>query len=205
MSRTRVKICGVTRLEDAELAVELGADAIGFVFAPSKRLIAPAEARRIARRISPFATTVGVFRDQAADDVRRVVDVSGVDRVQLHGAETPAFVEMLDLPTIKAIAVRGPADVARARRYAAPILFDAVEPGAGARIDLRAFADPPRPRGFSIAGGLTPENVADVIAALAPACVDVATGVESAPGIKERARLEAFFRAVAQADRRSSS
>lgn len=204
MRRTRVKICGVTRLEDAEVAALLGADAIGFVFAPSKRFIAPAEARRIARRLPPFVTTVGVFRDQAADHIRRVVDVSGVDRVQLHGAETPAFVEMLDLPAIKAIAVRGPADVARARRFAVPILFDAVEPGSGASIDLRAFDDQPLPRASAIAGGLSADNVGDVIARLAPGGVDVATGVESAPGIKDRARLDAFFRAVDQADRRAS-
>ena len=201
MRRTRVKICGVTSLDDAEAAVALGADAIGFVFAPSKRLVAPADARRIARAISPFATTVGVFRDQSADHIRSVVDASGVDRVQLHGEETPAFVAMLGLDVIKAITVGRVEDVERARRFAVPILFDGPRPGAGERFDARLLAQGERlTRPFFVAGGLDAANVGEIVRALRPDGVDVSSGVEREPGIKDPALVARFIAAVREAD-----
>ncbi|MFO0617375.1 MAG: phosphoribosylanthranilate isomerase [Polyangiaceae bacterium] len=202
IQRTRVKICGITRPSDAEAACALGADAIGLVFAPSKRRIGVDDARRIVRAVAPFVTTFGVFRDASSEAIRRAVDAVGLDRVQLHGAESPAFVELLGLPAVKAIGVSTADDVARARRYRVPVLFDAPEPGAAGALDVRLLSGAVLPRGFTAAGGLHEGNVGAVIAALRPACVDVSSGVETAPGVKDAGRIERFIRAVREADRR---
>jgi phosphoribosylanthranilate isomerase len=205
MSRTRIKICGITRLEDALLAAELGADAIGFVFAPSRRQIAPAEARRIVRALPSFVTTVGVFVDDPLEHVRSVQSVSGMDRVQLHGDETPDFVERLGLRTIKAIRVRSRGDVTSAAAFAhvaEALLFDAPAGGSGRRFDLELLtcADSPLPP-FFLAGGLDASNVAAALRESDATAVDVASGVESAPGYKDPDRLAQFVDAVRRFDR----
>ena len=205
---TRVKICGVTRIEDADLAVELGAAALGFNFyAPSPRSIDPARARAIIRRLPPFVTTVGIFADQA--DADRALDVAreaGVDLLQFHGPRFP----MLDgalagFPIIRAVPVGQDfrAESLADLKAAAFLLdtFDSVLKGGTGRPFPWPVAREAKKYGAVIlAGGLTPENVAEAIRQASPFAVDVASGVESAPGVKDPHKLRAFFAAVARTD-----
>jgi phosphoribosylanthranilate isomerase len=203
MRPTRIKVCGVTRLEDARLAAELGADAVGFVFAASRRQVSAADVRRIVRALPSFVTTVGVFADHAPEAVRAAVAIAGVDRVQLHGDETPAFVEGLGLRSIKAIRVRDRADVNAAASFvhvAEGLLFDAAAGGSGARFDLGLLAGA-TPRSFVLAGGLDASNVADALDQSGATAVDVCSGVEGAPRYKDPDKLAAFIDAVRCFDR----
>jgi phosphoribosylanthranilate isomerase len=206
---TRVKICGITRLEDAQLAVELGAAALGFNFyRPSPRYIAPGAAAGIVRQLSPFVTAVGVFADEP--DAELVVTVAGEARVtaiQLHG---PRFAEssgpLADFPLIRAVAVRGnfkPEELGRLT--ASAFLLDTFDPnlpgGTGKTFDWGLAREAKRYGPIILAGGLAPENVGQAIREVRPFAVDVASGVELTPGIKDPAKLRAFFAAVAEADR----
>ena len=198
----RVKICGITRLEDALEAVRLGADALGFNFWPgSSRFIAPAAARAIIARLPPLATSVGVFVDPSHDEATAAAAISGVQVIQLHGAETPLFCRAFQLPVLKAVAVGGPEALAAAEPFAglSGLLLDAPTAGHGGSGQpchwptARALAE----RGpVILAGGLTPGNVAEAIAAVRPYGVDVASGVEQAPGQKEHQLLARFIRAA---------
>jgi phosphoribosylanthranilate isomerase len=198
----RVKICGVTRLEDALAAVRLGADALGFNFWPgSRRFIAPALARAIIRRLPPLVTTVGVFVDSSHDEAVAAAAISGVQVMQLHGGESPLLCRSFQLPVLKALPVGGPEALAAADAYAglAGLLLDAPTPGQGGSgppchwPTARALAG----RGpVVLAGGLTPGNVADAVAAVGPYGVDVASGVERSPGVKDHELLERFIRAA---------
>jgi len=198
---TFVKICGITRLEDARAALDQGATALGFVFWPgSPRYLEPARARAIVDGLARPAITVGVFVDQAIDEMNAVAESVGLTALQLHGSEPPAFARQLSRPVIKAIAsLNGswerdpwPPDV--------PILVDAHDPvrhgGTGTRADWPAAAALARKRRVVLAGGLTPENVAAAIAAVRPYGIDVSSGVEAAPGIKDREKLAALFDAL---------
>jgi phosphoribosylanthranilate isomerase len=198
----RVKICGVTRLEDALAAARLGADAIGFNFWPgSKRFIAPAVASRIVRQLPPLVTSVGVFVDPSHEEAVAAAAISGVQGLQLHGAETPIFCRSFQLPVLKAIPVGGPEALAAADRYPglSGLLLDAPSPGHGGSGQpchwptARALAG----RGpVILAGGLHPGNVAEAIAAVRPWGVDAASGVESSPGVKDHERLARFIGAA---------
>jgi phosphoribosylanthranilate isomerase len=177
---TWIKICGITNHCDAELAVRLGADAIGFVFVPSSpRFVKAREVRAIARDLA--AVTVGVFADQDEDTVRRCADEAGVSTLQLHGSETPDFCARFELPVIKAF--RGP--VATGYRTFA-ILVD----GAAGWPSMRGLE-----RGI-IAGGLTPANVRAAIRAEKPFGVDLASGIEASPGKKDEGAMRRFFEQV---------
>ncbi len=206
---TRVKICGITRRDDAELAVELGASALGFnFFPPSPRYIAPAAAREIIRRLPPFVVAVAVFADEAdAAHIMAVAHEAGVSVVQLHG---PRFAQFDGPPgqfsVIRAMAVNAdfvPEELARLQ--AAAFLLDSFDPalrgGTGKVFDWSIAREAKRYGKIILAGGLTPENVAQAIREVRPFAVDVASGVESAPGIKDPAKLRAFFAEVARADR----
>jgi phosphoribosylanthranilate isomerase len=194
-----VKICGITRLEDAEAAVAAGADAIGFIFWPkSPRFIDPHRARAIAAALPPFVTAVGVFVDQPLDYVNGVASLVRLGVVQLHGDETTRFAAAVSRPVMKAVST-GTADVsvwpARVR-----LLLDVHDPvsrgGTGRTIDWAAAAKMTAQREMVLAGGLSPENVADAIARVRPFGIDVSSGVERAPGIKDHGRLRALFEAV---------
>jgi phosphoribosylanthranilate isomerase len=194
-----VKICGITRLEDAEAAVAAGAGAIGFVFWPkSPRFIDPHRARQIAAALPPLVPTVGVFVNQPREYVNGVARLVRLGAVQLHGDETPAFAAALSNPVVKAIST-GHADLeswpARVR-----LLLDVQDPvmrgGTGRTIDWVAAARLAEQREILLAGGLTPENVADAVARVRPFGIDVSSGVERAPGIKDHRRLRALFEAV---------
>lgn len=191
-----VKICGITSEEDALLAVAMGADAVGFVFAPSPRQIAPARAGEIARRLPPEIMTVGVFRDESPTVVAKVVNGEGLRAAQLHGHESPTDTAWLSerVPVlIKAFAAGDP-ELAHAARYQPDIvLIDSRSPGSGQVFDWSLAEGAPDGVRLLLAGGLTPENVADAIAAVHPWGVDVASGVEAEPGRKDPRKVRAFI------------
>lgn len=206
---TRIKICGITRPEDAALAVDLGASALGFNFYPrSPRYIAPETAREIIRTVPPPVMTVGVFADEI--DVEQVLNVAreaGVNTIQLHGprfpAETGGFA--WPCPLIRAVTVDesfAPEDLKTLKPTA--VLLDAFHPdlrgGTGRTIDWDKAREATRCARIILAGGLTPENVGEAIRQVRPFAVDVASGVESSAGVKDPARLRAFFAAVREAD-----
>ena len=203
---TRAKICGITRLEDAELAISFGAWAIGFIlWPPSKRRVEPAVAAGIARQVRRKVETVGVFVNQPLDEIAQAVDVLGLSHVQLHGDEGPSFCTAVAQRTgakvIKALRVGHAADIRDSERYHTDYhLLDTSKSGAyGGTGQTWDWGLVRRRRGkvpLILSGGLTSENVADGIAAVRPFAVDVASGVEASPGIKDPVRVEAFFKAV---------
>jgi phosphoribosylanthranilate isomerase len=202
---TRVKICGITRLEDAELAVGLGAWALGFILWPSsRRAVEPAVAAGIAAAMRRRTELVGVFVNPTLDEVAHAADLIGLTHIQLHGDEGPSFcaaaAQRTGARVIKALRVRSRADVADAARYHTDLhLLDS--PGNGEVWDWDLAAARRSTAPLLVAGGLTAENVGEAIAAVRPWGVDVASGVESEPGIKDPARVRAFIDAVAAADR----
>ena len=207
MSRTRVKICGITRVEDALLACELGADAIGIVMTPSSPRCASIERARAIRDALPaFVDAVVLTHDLPAERVRAIVDTVQPDRVQFHGSEDAAFCEGFGVRYIKAIGMDGDADVratAAQHPHAVGFVLDGHPPGQqGGRGKTFDWSRIPRDldRPILLAGGLNPSNVGDAIRAVRPWAVDLASGVESAPGIKDAAKLRAFFAAVHAAD-----
>jgi phosphoribosylanthranilate isomerase len=194
-----VKVCGITRAEDAAAAVRQGAAAIGFVFWPgSPRFIDPRRARAIAAELPASVAAVGVFVNQAAADVNRVAEEVGLAVVQLHGDETPEYADAVQRPVWKACSVHDavPADWPLGVR----LLLDAADPvrrgGTGRTIDWAAAARLAAQRPVILAGGLTPENVAEAVARVRPFGIDVSSGVERSPGIKDAERLEALFAAL---------
>jgi phosphoribosylanthranilate isomerase len=206
MAPPRVKICGITRLEDALAAVRLGADALGFNFWPrSKRFVSPAEVRAIVRRLPPLVTAVGVFVDPTRDEVLRAVDASGVGVVQLHGDEPPELCLSLPLPVLKAIRVTDAHSLAQLASYDVQgFLLDAPSPGyggSGATFDWSLAAEVARELPIVLAGGLTHENVAEAVRTVSPWAVDVASGVESAPGVKDAERMARFVERAKEAGR----
>jgi phosphoribosylanthranilate isomerase len=204
LAPVRVKICGVTRLEDALAAVSLGADALGFNFWPrSKRYLPPAEARAIVSRLPPLVPAVGVFVDPTRDEVLRAVESSGVGIAQLHGDETPELCASLPLPVLKAIRVADARALAQLASYdVRGFLLDAPGPGyggGGVTFDWSLVAEVAREMPIVLAGGLTPENVGDAVRTVRPWAVDVASGVESAPGVKDHEKLRLFIERAKEA------
>ena len=201
---TRIKICGMTSVEDALMAVEAGADAIGLIFwTGSKRAVDVERAQAITRALPPLVSTVGVFVNETPDRVRTVADAVGLSGVQLHGDEVVADWARFPRPVLKAMSIEryatSPWKTARAA-----ILVDAHDPltvgGTGRTIDWEAAREIAATRPLVLAGGLTPENVAEAVTLVAPWGVDVASGVEQAPGVKDAARVRAFVQAVRAAD-----
>ena len=198
-----VKICGITSEEDALLAVAMGADALGFVFAPSTRQIAPQRAADIVKRLPAEIVTVGVFRDETR---QRVVDVAHGARlraVQIHGHEPSAdshWIRQRVPLLIKAFSAGDP-QLERVDEYAADAVhIDSATPGSGQVFDWSLAEGAPSNRRIIVAGGLTPDNVADAIRVLNPWGVDVSTGVESAPGRKDPRKIRAFVEAAKAAE-----
>ncbi len=206
---TRVKICGITRLEDAELAVELGTSALGFNFYPrSPRYIVPADAFGIIRRLPPFVVAVGVFADETdPSQIAEVAGEAGVNLVQLHnpGLQGPVGATLAGYPVICTVAVANgfrPAVLKGLRATA--FLLDASHPtlrgGTGKTFDWNLAREAKKYGRIILAGGLTPQNVREAIRTVRPYAVDVASGVESSPSKKDPAKLRAFFAAVEEAD-----
>lgn len=194
----RVKICGVTTVEDARLAVDLGASAIGLVMWPhSPRYVEPARARAIVDALPPFVAAVGVFVDQT--DALRLAGKVRLTTLQFHGDEPAVVYRDCALPVIKSVAVRDRAalDAADNVPSHAWVLLDAHDPekrgGTGTRIDWTIAAEIAARRPVILSGGLTPDNVLEAIETVRPAAIDVSSGVESAPGRKDPAKLRALF------------
>jgi phosphoribosylanthranilate isomerase len=198
-----VKICGITNEEDALLAVAMGADAVGFVFAPSPRQIAVSQVRDITRRLPPEVMTLGLFRDEASRRVVEMVNAAGLHGVQLHGHETPAegkWIRQRVQFLIQAFAA-GDRMLERVEEYQAAdaVLIDSPTPGSGQVFDWVLAEGLPLDRRVILAGGLTPENVGEAIARVRPWGVDVSSGVEREPGRKDVSKLMRFVNAAKQA------
>ena len=193
-----LKICGMTRVGDALHAVREGATAIGFVFwKGSPRYIEPERAGEIAAALPATVTTVGVFVNEPVDAIRETVRVAGLRMVQLHGEETPAYMEQIDQPVMRAVTLDTMVETTKTWPADTTLLLDSTDPsrrGAG-----RAAVDWPRAavitRGWRVvlAGGLTPDNIEEAIVTVRPIGVDVASGVESAPGVKDLDKVARFL------------
>ncbi len=203
--RTRVKICGITRIEDALAAARAGADAIGLVFEPkSPRYVKPDQALSILRALPPFVTVVGLFVNAAPDTVETILGRVPLDLLQFHGNETPEQCRRYHRPYIKAIHMQPDVNLhEHAQRYADAegLLLDTaadVAGGSGQTFDWNLVpADLGKP--VILAGGLTPENVADAVRQVCPFAVDVSSGVEQSKGIKDAGKITAFIEAVRNA------
>jgi phosphoribosylanthranilate isomerase len=194
----RVKICGITRLEDALAADRLGADALGFNFWPgSKRYVTPAAAWEIVRRLPPLVTPVGVFVNQPESEMIGIAKETGMRVLQLHGDESPVVCARLPFPVVKAIRVDAVKALSALASYeVAAFLLDTPSRGyggTGAPFDWSLAEGISEIAPIVLAGGLTPENVARAIAAVKPYAVDVASGVESAPGVKDEGKMARFI------------
>jgi phosphoribosylanthranilate isomerase len=198
-----VKICGTTSEDDALLAVAMGADAVGFVFAPSPRQVAPQVAADIVKRLPPEIVAVGVFRDESAARVLDVAYAAGLRAVQLHGHEPSEVAQWLStrIPMVIQAFPAGDARVRLAAQYQAHvIMLDAPHPGSGVLFDWSLASEVPTGQRLMIAGGLTPGNVTAAIQSTRPWGVDVCTGVEREPGRKDPIKVREFIKAVRQAE-----
>lgn len=207
MTRTRVKFCGLTRPADADAAVRLGVDAVGLVLASgSPRFISLDQAVMIRARLPPFVQAVALFRNATAADVRRAVAALQPDLLQFHGEEAPEFCAGFGLRYLRAVPMKGGSELSEwERRFASAsaLLLDAHGPAeAGGQGRTFDWSGVRAARPYVLAGGLTPENVGAAIEAVRPYAVDVSTGIESAPGIKDEERMRRFMEAVRQADDR---
>ncbi len=199
-----IKICGTTSEDDALLAVALGADAVGFVFAPSPRQVSPQQVADIVKRLPrEEVVTVGVFRDEAPRRVVEVMYAAGLHAAQLHGresAEEARWVRQRVPMVIKAFPA-GDVRVSRAADYGADaVLLDAPNPGSGRVFDWALAADLPQGQRLVIAGGLGPGNVASAIERVRPWGIDATSGVEASPGVKDPMKLKAFIEAARRAE-----
>ncbi len=204
---TAVKICGITRLEDALAAARAGAIAIGLVFyAASPRCVTLAKAAEIIRALPPFITTVGLFVNASADEVRAALAEVPVELLQFHGEETPEFCRQFGRPYVKAVRVGPGVDLlqyVRAYHDAKALLLDTfvegLQGGSGVTFDWSLI---PRDLALPVilSGGLTAENVTDAVRRVRPLAVDVSSGVESAKGIKDASKIAAFMKGVRNAD-----
>ena len=203
---TRIKICGLTRAQDMDAAVEAGADAVGLVFYPeSARFVSLAQATELARRVPPFVTIVGLFVNASPETVRATLAALPIHLLQFHGDEDDAFCRQFGRPFLKAVRVRPEIDMSRqlaAFPSAQAILLDAFVEGyggGGKTFDWTLVPDV-LPKPIVLSGGLDAENVGDAIRRVRPLAVDVSSGVESDKGIKDVAKIRAFVKAVRHAD-----
>ena len=198
----RIKICGITNVEDALLSVDLGANALGFVFYKgSKRYIEPDNAKSIISKLPPFVTTVGVFANQELDELKKIKEKAGFDAFQLHGDESPDFCMKLEGKIIKAIRIKESIDPKEVESYSAQaILFDNYSAeaygGTGETFRWEILKGFDTSKKIILSGGLTPENVAQAISIVNPYAVDVSTGVEEIPGKKDPGKLKKFIEAA---------
>ncbi len=207
MSRTRIKICGITRKEDALVASDLGADALGFVFYDkSPRHVSIEQAAEICRVIPPFVTKVGLFVNPDEHVLRRVINGVNIDLLQFHGDESPEFCQKFNLPYIKAIRAKSCDSILReinAHSNALAVLVDSYVPGVpggtGSVFDWALLPEQDLHK-VILAGGLTPDNVAEAIKVVKPFAVDVSGGVEQSKGIKDQVKIDQFIKEVASAD-----
>jgi len=195
----KVKICGITNIDDAITAAEAGADALGFVFYPeSPRFIEPRRARDIIRQLPVFVTAVGVFVDESEDLIRRIIRESGVQVLQFHGSESPVMCTRFREKVIKVIRIKDLESIAEMRMY--PVgcfLLDTyhslMKGGTGLSFDWSVAKEAKKYGRIILSGGLTPENVREAIAEVMPYGVDISSGVEIRPGVKDHDKIRAFI------------
>ena len=208
MQRTRIKICGITRTEDALAAVAQGVDALGFVFyPPSPRYVTPTQAAAIIANLPPLVTTIGLFVNLPTEQIHQTITQARLDCVQLHGTESATDCAAIQHPWFRAIRVQTDTDwsiISTSFRAARALLLDTYRPGVpggtGATFDWSLVpADLPQP--IILAGGLDADNVARAIRQIRPYAVDVSGGVESAPGVKDAAKIAAFVTQVHRGDK----
>jgi phosphoribosylanthranilate isomerase len=201
-----IKICGLTRPDDARRAVEAGATAIGVVFwSGSPRAVTLAQAEAVAAAVGADVLTVGVFVDATREEIDRVMRRVPLGAAQLHGHESPAFVETLPWPVIKAVAVPAVGSLPDLSPWAGVrVLLDTHDPerrgGTGRMVDWARAAALAATRPVILAGGLSPDNVAEAVTRVRPAGIDVSSGVEQSPGVKDAARVRAFIEAVREVE-----
>ncbi|HSK48074.1 MAG TPA: phosphoribosylanthranilate isomerase [Coriobacteriia bacterium] len=207
MRRTRIKICGLTRASDAAAAVEAGADALGVIFAPSPRQVTVEQAAEVLEGVAPPVARIGVFVDPSAEFVNEAVKRCGLTAVQLSGHEDPELCDAISVPAIKALAVGtdfGLKEAEPFRGHAAALLLDTLVAGkAGGTsqtFSWQSIGVLPAWALFFVAGGLSSANVIECVRTLRPFAVDVSSGVESSPGIKDAEKITAFAAAVRAAD-----
>ncbi|UZE97855.1 phosphoribosylanthranilate isomerase [Alkalimarinus alittae] len=208
MIRTRVKICGITRVVDGVTAAEVGADALGFVFfEKSPRYVSIECAAEICRNIPPFVTKVGLFVDASEEMVRDVIENVNIDLLQFHGDESPEFCQKFNLPYIKAIRAKCKESILEAMQAhsnALGMLIDSYVPGVpggtGSTFDWQLVPSEYRSK-IILAGGLNCANIVDAIKTIRPYAVDISGGVESSKGIKDREKIYQFMKEVASADK----
>lgn len=191
-----VKICGITNEQDALLSVALGADALGFIFAPSKRQVSPNLVRDIIKRLPREVMTIGVFVNESSDRVARIVHETGLYGAQLHGSEGPKTCRTVRSKInylIKAVSIDGLSVTEYLRYPVDALLVDSEQPGSGAAFDWSLLDASHLGKNIILAGGLTPQNVGDAILSVKPYGVDVSTGVEVSPGRKDPVALRAFI------------
>lgn len=197
-----VKVCGITRLEDALSAIECGAQAVGFIFhRPSPRFIEPGRAGEIIAALPPFVTTVGVVVKLSAGEINRISGICRLDRIQLHGGEPAELINQLERPAYRAFRLHEEADLAQVEAAGEEtVMLDTFDPdhygGTGRPFNWEWARKIGQSRRVILAGGLTPENAARALEIAQPAALDVSSGVEAEPGIKDPARIAAFFQAV---------
>ncbi len=201
MSKVRVKICGITNIEDAMTALQCGADAIGFVFAESPRKVSPTRVREITRQLPPLIQKIGVFVDTDPETINDICDFCFLDWAQLHGSESPEILKLVKRPVIKGIRLKDQGSFPMLSKYSDFfVLIDSYHPekmgGTGelANWDLAVRVAEVRP--IILAGGLTPENAREAITAVKPYAVDVSSGVERSPGKKDPYLVEKFIKIV---------
>lgn len=207
---TWIKICGITNLEDARRAISCGADALGFIFAPSPRKTDPFKVREIVRHLPPGVFKVGVFVNEDLRVVEQIAGECDLDFLQLHGEESPEYCRQAPLPVVKGIRVKDRESLQMAERYPmAFLLLDSWAPdragGTGKTFSWEIAREIRQKRNFILSGGLTAENVAGAIQQLHPMGVDANSGVERMPGVKDPDKLAHFIRKVREADGSSRS
>ena len=197
---TKVKICGITNHRDADSAVTLGADALGFIFAKSPRQVSVKAAREISRSVGPWVATVGVFVNESAENILRIASECHLSAIQLHGDETPGFLAKLSgCKLIKAFRVAEPKDLKDIKNYKADAyLFDTkvsgVYGGSGKSFDWKILRLKQALQPYILSGGLNPKNVRSAVRMLKPYGVDVSSGVEKSPGKKDLKLVKEFIR-----------
>jgi len=204
-SIVRIKICGITNTEDAIAAAELGADALGFVFAPSPRQVSPEMAREIITALPPFVRTVGVFMDQDPDEVSYIADLCRLDLLQFHGKESPTYCARFEQRVIKAVRVRNQGHLEGCSEYSGivdALLLDTYvsgrSGGTGLTFDWNIALEAKKYGRIILAGGLNPDNVAEAISMVKPYAVDASSGLEQKPGVKDREKMARFIQTVRQ-------
>ncbi|MCX8012486.1 MAG: phosphoribosylanthranilate isomerase [Desulfobacterota bacterium] len=200
---TKIKICGITNLNDALTAADLAVDALGFVFYhPSPRFIPPDKAKLIRKHIPPFTFTVGVFVNESKEEVLKVAKECGLDILQFHGNESPEYCNFFsDYKIIKSFSLKEPSELEAISRYQVnAILIDAYEPayygGTGKKANWELARAAKKFGPLILAGGLNENNVCEAILEVAPYAVDVSSGVELRPGVKDPEKLRRFVRKV---------